>query len=102
MTGRDAGYGLTPSCHHVLVASVDKHPVVNIDMSHSHLSWGQNVRSCLTESLKTHFKLVSVETVQFYVPEGYPPWHSCYWACSGSEGGAGWGQLLRLKEDLEE
>lgn len=52
VTGRDAGYGLTPSCHHVLGTSVDKHPIIYIDMSHSHLSWGQNVCSCLTESLR--------------------------------------------------
>ena len=67
VTGRDTGYGLSPSCHHVLGTSVNKHPVVDIDMSHSHLSWGQNVCSCLTESLKTHFKLVLDETVQFYL-----------------------------------
>ena len=58
MTGRDTGNGLTPSSHHVLVTSVDKHLVVNVDMGHPHLSWGQDVRSsCLTESLeKISFK----------------------------------------------
>ena len=53
MTGRDTCYGLTPSCHHVLGTSVDKHPIVDIDVSHPHLSWGQDVCSCcLIESLK--------------------------------------------------
>ena len=56
MTGRDTCYGLTPSCHHVLGTSVDKHLVVDIDVGHPHLSWSQDVRSsCLTESLKEDF-----------------------------------------------
>lgn len=53
MTGRDTGNGLTPSSHHVLMTSVDKHLVVDVDVGHPHLSWGQDVRSsCLTESLR--------------------------------------------------
>lgn len=53
MTGRDTGNGLTPSSHHVLGTSVDKHLVVDVDVGHPHLSWSQDVRSsCLTESLR--------------------------------------------------
>ena len=60
MTGRDTGNGLTPSSHHVLGTSVDKHLVVDVDVGHPHLSWGQDVRSsCLTESLKEYFPLRS-------------------------------------------
>ena len=56
MTGRDTGNGLTPSSHHVLGTSVDKHLVVDVDVGHPHLSWSQDVRSsCLTESLKEDF-----------------------------------------------
>ena len=60
MTGRDTGNGLTPSSHHVLGTSVDKHLVVDVDVGHPHLSWSQDVRSsCLTESLKEDFPLRS-------------------------------------------
>lgn len=56
VTGSDAGNGLPPCCHHVLVTSVYKHPVVDVHVCHPHLpgAWGQNIgsRSSLTESLR--------------------------------------------------
>ena len=66
MTGRDTGNGLTPSSHHVLMTSVDKHLVVDVDVGHPHLSWGQDVRSsCLTESLeKISFKYCQAQSQQ--------------------------------------